>query len=170
VRIPRFQFKLVVMMGSIAFLAAGMAALKQPYQPAISILLCLTIATLLASAVRAAVAPTRNSRSWWFGLSLFGWAHLLLVGSGWRAWLPTTALLNELANWYTIYYGPFPTPNGRGPWYTNAIHDANGQFYRGAFELGEIHLTLVFAVLGAVLTRFVAAPCGERSAEVNEPS
>jgi hypothetical protein len=166
--LPRFQFRLVVMMGSIAFLAAGMAALKQPYQPAITILLMLTISTLLASAIRAAVAPTRNSRAWWFGFTLFGWAHLLLAGSGWREWLPTTALMSGLADWYTIHYGPYPTPNGRGPWYTNAIHEANGQFYRGAFKLGEIYLTVLLAGLGAALTMTIAARRGERSTEVDD--
>jgi hypothetical protein len=166
-RTPRFQFKLVVVMGSIAFLAAGMAALKQPYQPAITILLTLTIATLLASSIRAPLAPSRKARAWWFGFSLFGWAHLLLVGSGWREWLPTTAAVDSLALWYMTHYGPYPTPNGRGPWYTNAIHEANGLFYRGAFKLGEIYLTLLFAAVGAVLTIAIAGRCAERSTEVN---
>jgi hypothetical protein len=163
VQLPRVQFRLVAMMGSIGFVAAGLAALKQPYGPAITILLMFTIATLLGSAVRAPFAPTVKGRAWWFGFSLFGWTFLLLSESGWREWLPTTTLAEGFAGWYTIYYGPYPTPNGRGPWYTNAIHDANGQFYRGAFKLVEIYLTLVAAGLGATLARAIAARVGSAS-------
>jgi cyanate permease len=46
---------------------------------------------------------------------------------------------------------------GRGPWYTNAIHDANGKFDAGATKIVELYLTLVIAGLGAKLTGRLAA-------------
>jgi hypothetical protein len=52
---------------------------------------------------------------------------------------------------------------GRGPWYTNAIHDANGKFGAGAMKIVELDLTLVFAGLGATLTGRLAAWLGHRS-------
>jgi hypothetical protein len=46
---------------------------------------------------------------------------------------------------------------GRGPLYTNAIHDAHGKFGAAAIKIVELYLTLVFAGLGAKLTGRLAA-------------
>jgi hypothetical protein len=131
--------------------------------------LALTIATLLTAGMRARFARTPGSRAWWFGFSLFGWAHLLLVGSGWRDQLPTTILTDRFVDWYTIHYAPYPTPMGREPWYTNAIHDANGRFGAGAMKIVELYLTLIFAGLGAKLTGRLAAWLGDRSRAPDDP-
>jgi hypothetical protein len=52
---------------------------------------------------------------------------------------------------------------GRGPWYTNAIHDANSKFGAGATKIVELYLTLVIAGLGAKLTGPLTAWLGDRS-------
>jgi hypothetical protein len=167
---PRLQVKLVVMMVSIAFLALGLAALKQPYQPGITILLISTIATLLASALASRFATSRARRAWCFGFSVFGWTHLLLVASAWSDLLPTTILTKEIVKWYTIHYGPYPTAMGRGPGYTNASHQANLQFYIGARKLLEIYFTLFVGGLGAMLTAAIAAWLERRSTRLDEPA
>jgi hypothetical protein len=162
-QLPRVQFRLVVLMASIVFVGFGLAILRQPYQPWITMMLTLTIATLLTAALRAHFALTAESRAWWFGFSLFGWTHLILVASAWGEQLPTAILSMWLVDWYTTYFGPYPTPTGRGPWYTNAIHDANGLFFVGAMKLVELYFTLFVAGLGAMLTGALAAWLGERS-------
>jgi hypothetical protein len=58
---------------------------------------------------------------------------------------------------------------GREPWYTNAIHDANGRFGAGAMKIVELYLTLIFAGLGAKLTGRLAAWLGDRSRAPDDP-
>jgi hypothetical protein len=70
-----------VLAASIGFVGFGLAVLKQPYEPRITILLASTTATLLAAAMRARFARIPGSRFWWFEFSRFGWTHLLFVGS-----------------------------------------------------------------------------------------
>jgi hypothetical protein len=77
--------------------------------------------------------------------------------------LPTTILTDRFVDWYTIHYAPYPTPMASGPWYTNAIHDANSKFGAGAMKIVELYLTLVVARLGAKLTGRLAAWLGDRS-------
>jgi hypothetical protein len=168
-RLLRPQFRLVVLMASIAFVAFALASLTHPSESRVSIALTLTIAILLAAAFCARFALTPEGRAWWFGFGLFGWAYFVLAGSGWRDQLPTSTLVGSLVGLLTTHYGPYPTPTGRGPWYTNAIHEANSRFYLGAHKLMELYLTLVIAGAGATLIRAVAARLGERSIASAEP-
>jgi hypothetical protein len=165
---PRVQFRLVLLLGSIALVAFAFAALKNPTQFRVSVVLTLTILALLSTTLQARFAPSPAARAWSFGFSLFGWSCLILAGSGWRDWLPTTIVVDGLAQLLTIHFGPYPTPNGRGTWYTNAIHDANGQFMVGAFHLIELYLALLMAMAGGILTQAVAARLATRSSTRDE--
>jgi hypothetical protein len=163
-RVPRLQFRVGLLMAAIVLMALGLAALKDPTQPRVSIALTLTIAALLTAALLARFARTPGDRARWFGFSLFGSTYLVLVATAWRDQLPTTILVEGLAELLTIHYGPYPTPTGRGPWYTNAIHDANGRFALGVLKLIDLYLTLVVAGSGAMLTGALADWLGgERS-------
>ena len=143
--------------------AVALAVLRDPTPARVSFVLTFTIAALLTMTLRARFASRPEARAWAFGFSLLGWSCLVMSRSGWGDWLPTTIVIDELAQWLTTHFGPYPTPNGRGPWYTNAIHEANGQFLVGAIHLITLYFTLVIAILAGFLTQALAARLAEPS-------
>lgn len=165
----RLQFRLIMLMASIVFVAFALEALTHPSEHRVSIVLTLTLLILLMAAFRARFAPTPTSRDWWFGFSLLGWTHFVLSGSSWHDQLPTSTLAAALTDLFTTHYGPYPTPMGRGQWYTNAIHETNGRFYLGALKLLELYLTLILAGVGAMLMSTIVARFRERSISSVEP-
>jgi hypothetical protein len=150
------QTRLAVLMASIAFVAILLAAARDPSLPLVTLVLTLTIIVLLTAAWRARVAITPGARAWWLGFSIFGWTYFVLAGRGWGDRLPNTILVGRFVEWLTIHYGPFPTPTGRGPWYTDDMHRANTDFFQSAMPLGQLYLTLIVALAGALLTWAVA--------------
>jgi hypothetical protein len=75
----RLRSRLDVLMASIASVALGLAALKNPSVPLVAIVLFLTAAALVAATFWARYALTPGGRAWWFGFSPF-WLALLRVG------------------------------------------------------------------------------------------
>jgi hypothetical protein len=119
----------------------------------VSVAVSLTICTLMGASLRAVLTRSTGVRCWCSGFSLFGWGHLLLVGSKWRKELPTDWLISQFMDLAMAKYEPFPT---RGPSYTEAMHAANHEFWVAGMDLVTLYLTLMVAFVGGLLTGWLA--------------
>ncbi len=155
-RLPRIQSRIAALMASIASVAVLLAAARGPSVPLIALAMSLAIATLLTASWQARIATTTGARAWWLGFAIFGWIYFGLAGWSKRPVWPTTILVGGLADWLTIYAGPYPTPMGIGPWYTADMHEANTRYSLSVMSLAQIYLTLLVALAGAMLTWSVA--------------
>jgi hypothetical protein len=154
-------------MALIAVVALGFSSLRAASPHWVNVVFALTVATLLVAAMRAILTPSPTARRWWSGFSLFGWAHLLLAGSQWWVTMPTQWLMHWSMESVAAEFLPFPT---RGPGYTNAMHAANGEFYLAATSLASLYLTLMIALVGGLLTGWLATRAERRDSIVNETS
>jgi hypothetical protein len=148
----RLRSRLDLLMASIASVAFGLAALRNPSVSLVAIVLFLTTTMLAAAAFWARHAPTPGGRTWWLGFTLSGWPYFVLAGSRWRDRLPGRTLVHGLVDSLTAHYGPYPTLAEKRPWYTDAMHEANRMYAWSAFPLVDLYLTLVVALAGAMLT------------------
>ena len=72
---PRLRFTIAGMLGVVAFVAVGIAALRSGSDLWAATIFTLTAATL-ASAVLVSIHRQGRTRAFWFGFALFGWLHL----------------------------------------------------------------------------------------------
>lgn len=147
------------LMALIVALAVGLAPLRGPSEARADCAFALTVAILIGASMRGVLARSPAVGRWWSGFGLFGWAHLLLIGSKWRERMPTDRLINRITDWAIADRMPFPT---RGPGYTDAMHRANGEFMMAGATLVTLDLTMLIALLGGVLTGWLARRPGGR--------
>ena len=151
----RLQFRIKHAVALVAFLALSIEAAVHASELCVQLVYAITVTMLLAAAILSQFTPNDHTRAWWFGFALFGWVHLVSLGTNWRHQAPTGAIAENLAELLTVHCGPYPTPHGRGPWYTNGMHEANQSFAVRALKLADLFLTLLVAFAGAWLTRSV---------------
>jgi hypothetical protein len=92
---PRLRMRIGGSMVLIAAIALGFASLRGASSARVSVTFTLTICMLMGASLRAVLTRSTRMRCWCSGFSLFGWGHLLLVGSKWRKELPTDWLISQ---------------------------------------------------------------------------
>src|SRR4051794_38162686 len=129
---PRLRVRIGGLMALIAAMALGFASLRGASPSRVSVAFSLTICTLMGASLRAVLTRSTGARCWCSGFSLFGWGHLLLIGSRWRKEMPTDWWVGRFMDLAMAKNVPFPT---RGASYTDAMHAANGEFWLAGTDL-----------------------------------
>jgi hypothetical protein len=166
---PRPRFSIAGLMGIVAMMGLGLAALRSPTETWAGGMLLLTCG-VLALAVIGAIARRGTRRMWWLGFSLFGWGYLILSGCGSdepSSMLPTAQLLMVLAP----RLGVPPRLHGGNPFCGWGAVEGLDPHYA---QIGHCLWALLAAALGGMLAgTFFAPPSDHTEAtqpEVNETS
>lgn len=119
-----FQFSIKALLGLVAFVALGCAALLNASQWWASGMFALTIALLLA-AILGSVFRRGRSRAFWLGFAICGWVHVLLVlgpplqreiSFRWQRDVQSQLLSTRLSEWAYVNLLPLVrTPPGPPP-------------------------------------------------------
>lgn len=151
------RFSLASLMAAVAFIAVGLAALRNPSAFVASTILTLTVSVLLCSTL-AALVRHGTRRNFWIGFALFGWVYLFVVrsepygNSAYWTYLPTTELLSRF-----IRYG----------WQTNNDSGAYTVFQQG--QIAHFLFTLVVAFVGGVLANWIGTRPQNVETESTQP-
>ena len=183
----RPRFTIAGLLGTVLFLAVGLAALRAATDAWDSGVLGITLALLLIS-VLLAVHRTEGRRAYWFGFALFGWVYLVMsLVPPVEARLPTTkalAYLDSKVPGRTVSAIAFSVEGrsiGTSHGGTVRLWDATtGKLLAGPngttevfLRIGHSLLALVLAFLGAHLSRYLLAsgpPGRAEGSEVESPS
>ena len=143
----RFRFSLFGLVWVVVVAAFGFAALRHPSEvwetATLSAVLC-----ALFVAIIGMVGSRRDSRAFWIGFALFGWAYLWLAFGEFRRYsqrLLTDHVLSFF--WRELEQsGVFRVPSG-----TSYVHRPNQDQF---IQIGHLILVSLFALCGGVLCRY----------------
>lgn len=126
----RLHFSLAGLLGAVAFVAVGCAALRYASDWWASGVLTLAVGLLLGGTLALFLRPGRP-RAFWAGFALFGWAYLLLcfgpwIGSAMGPRLITTRFFQWLEPKFRTTGDPVPWGNSPGLVYSNNNGGAPG--------------------------------------------
>lgn len=148
-------FTLAGLLVLVALLALAMAAVRSASVLWTTAATTFALAVLLAAPL-AAVYARGGERAFWVGFTLFGWVYLILVNWSWlgaQVGHDLTGGLRELAEAWLPFdeTQPFASPADRTEkQLQHAIRLGN------VSQIGRLILTLLFALLGGVVSRSLA--------------
>jgi hypothetical protein len=151
------RIPIVGLMGTVVLIAVGLAAFRSGSERWFESLYSLTIAVLLLGSVGAKYGR-EESRPFWFGFALFGWAYLLF-GLGLRPDQPSVEdeaeMVRGLVNRFLI------TTSGIKHAYNYSLDPSDLERvgkYGYSLPIGHLILTLSLAILGGLIALVWSRP------------
>jgi hypothetical protein len=80
--VGRYRFTLAALMGAVALVAVGVAALRSPTALWASLVILLALGAICGATV-GAILRRGPGRGAWLGFAVFGWAYFLMTLSPW---------------------------------------------------------------------------------------
>jgi hypothetical protein len=156
--VGRYRFTLAALMGAVALVAVGLAALHSPTALWASLVILLALGAICGATV-GAILRRGAGRGPWLGFAVFGWAYFLMTLSPWGGeyGLGPARFLTRAATALLLQIDPdlveMPV-TGVEEFAVFAGTGKSRSYYHGIFHA----LTaVIFAVVGALVGRVVAA-------------
>jgi hypothetical protein len=116
----RFRFSMAALMGLVALVAIGLAALKSANQLWVGLTTTIVLGVLLF-AILGFIHSTGPMRRFWSGFAVFGWGYLVFIYAPWfnnnvGAYLPTQYLLQSLYSTMAQVHAPPPGLDNISVW------------------------------------------------------
>ena len=154
----RYRFTLAALMGAVALVAVGVAALRSPTALWASLVILLALGAICGATV-GAILRRGPARGTWLGFTVFGWAYLLLTLSPWGGeyGLGPARFLTRASTALLLQIDPDLVEMPVAEVEEFAVFAGTGKsrsYYHGIFHA----LTaVIFAAAGALVGRVVAA-------------
>jgi hypothetical protein len=155
----RYRFTLAALMGAVALIAVGVAALRSPTAIRASLVVLLAVGAICGATV-GAILRRGPDRGAWLGFAVFGWAYFLLTLSPWGGehGLGTARFLTRASTALLLQIDPDLVDAPIGGVEEFVVFAGTGK--SRSYDHGIFHalLAVVFAAVGALVGRVVAAP------------
>jgi hypothetical protein len=156
--VGRYRFTLAALMGAVALVAVGVAALRSPTALWASLVILLALGAICGATV-GAILRRGPARGAWLGFAVFGWAYFLLTLSPWGGeyGLGPARFLTRASTALLLQIDPDLVEMPVAGVEEFAVFAGTGKsrsYYHGIFHA----LTaVIFAAAGALVGRVVAA-------------